>query len=110
MSTDDQRPNTKDLGQILTKHCTQWKDIGGQLGLTLAAIGMIEADKSSKIRECFRETLQKWLEMDTKATWHTLELAITNANRESLGLPKLSSSKSEQYNYLVLATNHDWPE
>ena len=86
----------RDLGQIMTEYCTQWKDIGAQLGLTPASIRVIAADNPTKTRECFRETLQKWLQMDTKATWHTLELAITNANRENLGLPKLLSSKLQQ--------------
>jgi len=87
----------RELGQILTEYCTLWKDIGGQLGLPPAVIRMIEADNISKTRECFRETLQKWLQMDTKATWHTLELAITNANQENLGLSTLASGKSEYH-------------
>ncbi|XP_065900602.1 uncharacterized protein [Dysidea avara] len=86
----DQRPDMRDLGQILTEYCTQWKDIGTQLGLLPAVLKVIDADNTKK-RECFREALQKWLQMDTKATWHKLELSITNANREYLGLPKLSS-------------------
>ena len=85
-----QRPEMVDLGQTMTEYCTQWKDIGPLLGLTPAAVRVIEAD-NSKTRECFREVLQKWLQMDTKATWRKLELAITNANRQNLGLPKLTS-------------------
>ena len=98
---DDERPDMKDLGQIMTEYCTQWKDIGAQLGLKPASIRVIAADNPLKTRECFRETLQKWLLMDTKATWHTLELAITNANREILGLSKLLSSKSQQSIYVA---------
>ncbi|XP_065900600.1 uncharacterized protein [Dysidea avara] len=86
----DQRPDMRDLGQMLTEYCTQWKDIGAQLGLSSALLRVIDAD-NTKQRECFRETLQKWLQMDTKATWHKLELAITNATRGSGALPKLSS-------------------
>ena len=86
----------RDLGQMLTEYCTQWKDIGAQLGLSSALLRVIDAD-NTKQRECFRETLQKWLQMDTKATWHKLELAITNATRGSGALPKLSSSKLQLF-------------
>ena len=44
-------------------------------------------------RECFRVTLEKWLQLNVGVTWSKLELAITNANRESLGLPPLLTSK-----------------
>ena len=44
-------------------------------------------------RECFRATLEKWLQLNVGVTWADLELAITNANRESLGLQPLTTSK-----------------
>jgi len=38
--------------------------------------------------------LDKWLRLDgDKATWGVLELAITNANHEDLGLPAILASK-----------------
>ena len=44
-------------------------------------------------RECFRVTLEKWLQLNVGVTWGNLELAITNANRESLGLQPLTTGK-----------------
>ena len=44
-------------------------------------------------RECFRAILEKWLQLNVEVTWSNLELAITNANRESLGLPPLTTGK-----------------
>ena len=44
-------------------------------------------------RECFREILEKWLKLNIEVTWSNLELAITNANRESLGLQPLAVGK-----------------
>ena len=36
---------------------------------------------------CLRETLDKWLKLNTDdATWRTLEVALTNVNRTNLGL------------------------
>ena len=36
--------------------------------------------------------LQKWLIQDVSPTWSTLELAITNAQRDELSLDNLSQS------------------
>ena len=49
-------------------------------------------------RECFRATLEKWLQLNVGVTWADLELAITNANRESLGLQPLTTGK--EYNHM----------
>ena len=46
---------------------------------------MIKGSHQTDQRECLRVTLWKWLQLDRdNATWQTLELAITNANREEL--------------------------
>ena len=50
-------------------------------------------------RECFRATLKKWLQLNVGVTWANLELAITNANRESLGLQPLTTGK--EYNHMI---------
>ena len=51
--------------------------------------------------ERFRVTLEKWLQLDVRATWAGLELAITNANRKSLSLQPLSTTGKE-YNYMII--------
>ena len=52
----------------------------------------MEADHHT-LSERLRVTLEKWLQLNVEVTWSNLELAITNANRESLGLPPLATSK-----------------
>ena len=84
----------KGLNRFLTDYCEYWRPIGLKLGLQSAVLGLIEADHRLQQRECFRETLQKWLQQDIHATWRKLELAITNAKREYLGLDALKTSKS----------------
>ena len=42
-------------------------------------------------RECFRVTLEKWLQLNVGVTWANLELAITNANCQGLGLQPLTT-------------------
>ena len=70
-----------------------WQPIGLNLKLTQVLLNVIAADNPLNQQACFRNTLHRWLNMDTNATWTTLELAITNANREKLGLTPLSASK-----------------
>ena len=84
----------KDYQKFLTNYCLQWRSIGLQLGLEQAPLDVINADHRNQNRECFRLTLDKWLQQDTKATWSKLELAITNANRVTLGIDVLATSKS----------------
>ena len=96
--TGDERPDMKDLGMVLTNHCTEWKDIGANLGLEPPVIKRIAADNPKKNRECFRETLELWLQMDTTATWHKLEEAITKATQDLLSV----DASSNQGNIILL--------
>ena len=56
----------------------------------------MEADYHT-LSERFRVTLEKWLQLNVRVTWANLELAITNANRESLGLQPLTTGKENLY-------------
>ena len=81
-----------ELNRFLTEYCALWRSTGYKLGLEDAVLNVIQSDYSEQ-RERFRVTLQKWLEQDTRPTWITLELAITNAHREELSLAPLKESK-----------------
>ena len=59
-----------------------------QLGLNSSLIDQLEADYDT-LSEHFRVTLNKWLQLNVGVTWANLELAIANADRESLGLQSL---------------------
>ena len=82
-----------ELNRFLTDYCGRWRSIGYKLGLSDALLNMIHSDHPTQERECFRVALQKWLELDSRATWSTLELAITNACREASSLEALQESK-----------------
>lgn len=89
---DNQKPEPKDLNRFLTDYCKHWRATGLQLGLKASVLDQVEGDYHT-VRECFRITLEKWLQLNVGVTWRDLELAITNANRESLGLQPLTTSK-----------------
>lgn len=88
--SDNQKPELKDLQRFLTDHCKHWRDIGLLLGLKSS---VLDLEVSAHPRECFRVTLEKWLQLNDGVTWENLELAITNANRAILGLDPLTTSK-----------------
>ena len=98
-----------ELNRFLTEYCKLWKYIGYKLGLEDAVLDMIQSDCPTQ-RERFAAVLQKWLELDARPTWNTLELAITNAHREEKGLESIKESKTNvmsislfNYNYCTSA-------
>ena len=81
-----------ELSRFLIEYCTLWRSIGYKLGLEDAVLNNIQSDCLMQ-KERFTVTLQKWLQQDTRPTWSTLELAITNARREELSLEPLKESE-----------------
>ena len=77
----NKKPEMSELNKYLVKYCGLWRAIGLKLGLEDDLLETIARD-NPKHQECFRVTLQKWLIQDVSATWNTLELAITNAQRD----------------------------
>ena len=90
----DKRPSAKDYQKLLTTYCLDWRCIGLLLGLEQTLLDVINADHPNQYRDCFRLTLERWLQRDAEATWSKLELAITNANRVKLGIDELATSKT----------------
>ena len=88
----DQRPESKDLQGFLTDYCKYWRDVGLLLGLKSSVLDLVASAHPMQDRECFRETLGKWLQLNVRVTWGNLELAITNAIRQELGLQALTTS------------------
>jgi len=92
-----QRPEPKDLQRFLTDYCKHWRGTDLHLDLKTSLLDQVEADYHT-LSERFRVTLEKWLQLNVGVTWENLELAITNANRESLGLEPLTTSEGT-YSY-----------
>ena len=77
----------RDLNRYVTRrYATDWYDIGIELGLELDMLDIIKKDNPQQSVHCFQKTLDKWLKLNTDATWKTLEVALTNVNRAKLGL------------------------
>ena len=97
----DNKPEMSELNKYLVKYCGLWRAIGLKLGLEDYLLETIAKDNFKQHQECFRVMLQKWLIQDVSATWNSLELAITNAQRDDLSLDNLSESKLPMYTMYV---------
>ena len=91
--TGSDTPTMGELNKYLIKYCELWRSIGYKLGLEDDVLTVIQSNHPMQAVECFREVLQKWLKQDMRPTWSTLELAITNARRDELGLGNLVEGK-----------------
>ena len=70
-------PDPKDLQKYFTpQYAVHWKVIGTQLCLPSATLDIIEHDNRDKARECCNAMLNKWLQVDTTASWEKLFTVI----------------------------------
>ena len=70
-------PLLKDLYLHVTKYyATDWKVIGTLLDIPLASLNIIEYDNAHKAVHCCNAMLEKWLKIDSTATWKKLLTAI----------------------------------
>ena len=85
---ESNRPAMIDLNRYVTsKYASDWYEIGIELGLDCCVLNIINRDHPQDSMACFRNTLDKWLQLNTDGvTWRTLEVALTNVNRAKLGL------------------------
>ena len=81
-------PTMRDINRYVTsKHATDWKNVGIELGLELTILNTIEKDHPLQSEDCFQAMIDKWLRLTgDNATWKALEVALTNVNRQKLDL------------------------
>lgn len=85
---EDKVPTVKELNRyVIRQYSTNWEDIGIKLGMDHDLLQVIEANNPGDSRMRCLATLNEWLKVNPDdATWKKLELALTNVNREKLGL------------------------
>jgi len=73
----DTTPLLKDLYQHITpQYAADWKVIGTLLGLPSGELKAIEAGYPTNVKWCCNQMLEKWLELDTTASWRKLLTVI----------------------------------
>ena len=74
-------PLLKELYQHFTpQYATQWRVIGTLLGLTGERLNIIEYDHMFKAEPCCNAMLEKWLQVDTTASWKKLFTVIESSS------------------------------
>ena len=67
------RPLARDLYQHITpQYAAQWRVIGTLLGLPSVTLDVIEHDHVFRAERCCNAMLEKWLQVDTTASWEKL--------------------------------------
>ena len=89
--TETKEPELWELNRyVVVKHAIKWKEIGGELGLKQEFINNTASDFQSfdrqKHEKCLQEVFQKWLNVDTSASWNKLQLVLTNVARAQQNL------------------------
>ena len=70
-------PLLKDLYQHITpQYAADWKVIGTLLGLPSGVLNAIKADYPTNAKRYCNQMLEKWLEMDSTASWGKLLTVI----------------------------------
>ena len=70
----------RDLYQHVTpRYATQWKKIGTLLDLPIETLNIIEHNQTFKVDLCCNAMLEKWLQVDTTASWGKLFTVIESS-------------------------------
>ena len=77
MHTVNTTPSLKDLHRLVTpQYAIHWREIGIQLDLAWETLEIIENDNHYKAKACCNAMFNKWLQVDTTASWRQLFTAI----------------------------------
>ena len=70
-------PSLRDLYERVTpRYAASWKIIGTLLGLSIGELNAIEAGYPTNVKWCCNKMLEKWLEVDTVASWEKLSIVL----------------------------------
>jgi len=73
----DTTPSVRDLYQYFTpQYATRWKIIGALLGLPSERLNIIEHDHMFQAECCCNVMLERWLQVNTTASWRKLFTVI----------------------------------
>jgi len=94
---DEDRPVLADLHlHIVPKYAVHWEDLGLHLGLNRDQVAIISKNNAynpDRTRDCCKEMLAKWLNIDTSATWGKLKDAINTIKVEDAPVSNSPASK-----------------
>ena len=76
----------KDLNRyVVQQQAAQWEGLGLELGLERYHIDNITKDHPNESVICCRKMLQKWLDIDSSASWRKLHDAVRRIRSQTTG-------------------------
>ena len=112
-SLDNTIPLLKDLYQYITpRYAADWKVIGVLLDLPSGELKAIEAGYPTNVKWCCNQMLEKWLEVDTTASWRKLFAIIESPAVSSCSAPDkgdysfVSGYHEHTYNHGIFTVVH----
>ena len=92
-------PLLKDLYEHITpQYAADWKVMGTLLGISTEELRIIEHDNYHKAVPCCNAMLEKWLDVDTNATWEKL-FRVIESHAVSTG--QIVNTKGNYYYYMT---------
>ena len=64
---------------LVPTYAVEWKDIGINVDLSAGELNIIKRDNHYQTKDCCREMLNKWLQVDLNASWKKLHSALKKA-------------------------------
>ena len=104
MYTGSDRPLLRDLYRYVMKQAAhKWKDLGIELMEDHYKIHMIAANHPHDDVRCFKEVLQRWLEISPDASWNQLIRALRSVELVSFAdqLEKMLGIKCKIYSNIT---------
>ena len=72
------------IKSVIPQHTTQWKYIGSKLNLPNDSLRTMESGYPTNAEMCCVKMLQKWLEVDSEASYDQLHMAISSLLNDTL--------------------------
>ena len=87
---------------LVVSDVVEWFDLGLQLGLPSATLGLIAADNIKDIKSQRRAMLSEWLKYDTAASWEKLAAALS-----TIGENVAAANVRSQFMKIPIAVSDD---
>jgi len=72
------------IKSVIPQHTTQWKHIGSKLNISSESLQAVESGYPTNAEMCCVKMLQKWLEVDSEASWDQLHMVISSLHNDTV--------------------------
>ena len=113
MFTGTGRPQLAEVfNYVIPRYTARWKELGSKLNLSVELLSAIELGYPKSPEWCCEKMLQKWLEVDTRASWEQLNTAVSvlNDDEATAGIKYIPYCMIVCGMFLNEGHTHSWPK